>query len=104
MPAQRRCECGCGEPLTGLRPNARFATDACRTRTWKAKHRYADPRRSKPSRNGTSRRKPTLRISYLKAVAAVGQELASLGHPAPHRRARALLRPLLTPAARRWAP
>lgn len=108
----RLCACGCGERIVSTRPNARYASDACRSRAWKAKAGYRDPRRAQPYRNGSrrpdaARRKPSVRISYRKAVDAV---TAALEDPAtyepqrllsPRERAEAILEPLLTPAGRR---
>ena len=55
----RLCACGCGTTIDELRPTARYATDACRTRAWKARTGYVDQRAAKPSRNATPRRKAT---------------------------------------------
>jgi hypothetical protein len=32
----RSCACGCGQPVTSLRPEARYATGACRVRAHRA--------------------------------------------------------------------
>jgi hypothetical protein len=101
----RRCACGCETSMVGRRPNASYATDACRSRAWKQRNRYVDQRAGKPSRNanGAPRRAPTLRVSYRKAVQAVESELAALGHPTPAARARVVLMALLSARARRFA-
>lgn len=36
----RVCECGCGASLDGRHPSARFATAACRARSWKERTGY----------------------------------------------------------------
>lgn len=65
------CACGCGLPIPA-RSNARYATGACRTRDWKRREGYADPRRRKASRNAKSR--PSgLQVSYRKAVRALAR-------------------------------
>lgn len=70
--SERLCECGCGQPLVGLRANARYASDACRSRDWKRRAGYVDPRAAKPRRNVSRRSKPTApRISYRKALDAL---------------------------------
>lgn len=98
----RLCECGCGQSLEGLRSNARYASDACRSRAWKARAGYVDPRTAKPRRNVSKPRKPSIRISYRKALEQLEDYLISIGHDAPYTQARALLRPLLTPAQREY--
>ena len=42
------CACGCGQPITG---RGAYASGACRTRDWKRRAGYGDPRRSRASRN-----------------------------------------------------
>ena len=39
----RLCACGCGWPVTGHRPDAKYATPACRTRTHRAARAAAGP-------------------------------------------------------------
>jgi len=41
--AIRRCACGCGQPVTSPRPEARYATGACRVRA----HRAAEARKAR---------------------------------------------------------
>lgn len=36
-PAVRACACGCGQPVTSPRPEARYATGACRVRAHRAR-------------------------------------------------------------------
>lgn len=90
MTATRCCACGCKEPLDHRRSDALYATDACRTRAWKRRHRYTDQRRAYPSRNGKKRRAPDPRISLNRLLPALETELGS-------RRARQLVRELLPP-------
>jgi hypothetical protein len=104
--ADRLCECECGEPIQSSRPNARYASDACRTRAWKARTGYADRRARKPSRNGRPRRPSpsSVRISYRKALDVVESALRAQpmrGSAAARQRAEELLEPILTPAGRR---
>jgi hypothetical protein len=101
--SERLCACGCGESLEGKRPNARYRSDACRSRGWKGRAGYTDPRAAKPRRNGQrkAKRKPDLRISYRKALDALEEAFAQYGVDSPYVRARAVLRPLLSDAARR---
>jgi hypothetical protein len=100
---ERRCACGgvdgsgCTESMEGSRPNALYASSACRTRAWKRRTGYRDPRRRKASPNARVQRKPSLRISYRRAVAAVAPYVGG------EQRAEAVLRPLLSEAARRHA-
>lgn len=104
----RLCSCGCQESVRSSRPGARYATGACRTRAWKARTGYTDARRAQASRNGKhaakrTRRKPSVRISYRKAVAAVAQWLEMDDDRGDESVALAeeILDPLLTPAARK---
>jgi hypothetical protein len=105
----RRCACGgvdgkgCSEPMDGARPDALYASSACRTRAWKRRTGYRDPRRGKASRNGAPprARRPSLRISYHKALAALEEEFTAYGFDMPYTTARAILRPLLSESARR---
>lgn len=94
----RTCACGCNTSLAGMRPEARYASDACRARAWKDRTGYADPRRRKAARNGRAqrRRAPDLRVSYRKALDALARYLQSIGRPAARREAAELLEPLLT--------
>ena len=95
--SDRVCSCGCGASLAGLRPQARYASDACRTRGWKARTGYADQRASKPSRNGRqrARRAPEQRIAFGKAAKLLVDRLGPAGEAAA-----LVLRELLSDAAR----
>lgn len=101
----RRCPCGgpdgsgCIESMAGVRPSAIYASAACRTRAWKRRTGYVDQRHGKASRNARKRppRRPSLRISYRKAVDAVTPYVGSTD------RAEAILQPLLSEKARRYA-
>jgi hypothetical protein len=69
----RRCKCGCGASLEGKRPEARYASDACRARAWKGRTGY----RRENGRNGTRNASPrpvALRIS-LRRAQTVADEL-----------------------------
>lgn len=39
------CSCGCGASLDGKRSSARYASNACRQRAWKARAGYRRERR-----------------------------------------------------------
>lgn len=65
----RLCECGCGEPLAGRRPEARYATDQCRARDWKAKRGYGPQRRPGSRTNASG-----LQVSFRKAVDVLADE------------------------------
>lgn len=97
---ERLCACGCGVELVTLRSNARYASDACRSRDWKRRAGYVDPRAPQPRRNVSKPRRPSApRISYRKALDAVAFEVQHLpGYTADTARefAVAALRPLLT--------
>ncbi len=41
--ALRPCACGCGQPVTSARPEARYATGACRVRAHRARLRELSP-------------------------------------------------------------
>jgi hypothetical protein len=57
----RRCARPCKQPLTGMRPNARYATSACRTRHYRE--------RKARGRSVTSqRRRSGAQVSYHKAL------------------------------------
>lgn len=104
--SERFCACNCGQPLEGLRANARYASDACRSRDWKRRAGYVDPRAAKPRRNVSRQaRRPTApRVSYRKAITAVADWLADYqAHDDrdPLDVARSILDPLLPPAARK---
>jgi hypothetical protein len=64
--SDRRCACGCGASLAGKRSQARYASEACRTRAWKARHGITGWRPVKPSQNGSGR-PVALRVSVRKA-------------------------------------
>jgi hypothetical protein len=70
----RVCECGCGRPMHGMRPEARYATDACRTRHWKAKRMDPRDRKRKSDRERIARRRAQgvplsdMRVSYGRAI------------------------------------
>lgn len=67
----RRCE-ACRGSLEGRRPNARFCSDACRARAWKAKTHYGpQPVVSKRSGRDGKRANGGLQISYRRAVRKV---------------------------------
>jgi hypothetical protein len=74
-------------------------------REWKARTGYVDPRRPKPYRNASQRRRrrPDLRISYRKLVAALEEDFEGRGLDAPFTRARQFAKALLTPAQRERA-
>jgi hypothetical protein len=95
----RVCACGCGESIEHLRPQAVYASDACRPRHWKERTGYEDRRARKADRNGKRKapRRPSLRVSYLKAVEAIEPHVGS------RERAEEILRPVLPPSARRRA-
>ena len=101
----KTCGCGCGERLNAVRSNADYASSACRTRAWKARVGYADTRRPHPSRNANrgKAQKPSVRISYRKAVEAVAAIYidADRDPDAAREFAERILEPLLTPAGRR---
>ncbi len=59
--AGRLCACGCGRSLAGKRPEARYASDACRARAWKERTGYEGPSATRTRENG--RRKPARRRS-----------------------------------------
>lgn len=52
---ERRCACGCGRSLDGMRSKARYASAACRTRDWKRRKGITGIRYTKASQNGKSR-------------------------------------------------
>lgn len=53
----RTCECGCGRQIVGRRSGARYATDACKSRAWRASTGYrlsASRRRVRHDKSGRS--------------------------------------------------
>jgi hypothetical protein len=52
----RLCACGCKASLDGKRSNARYASNACRTKAYKARHGIVGYRRIKASLNGQRKR------------------------------------------------
>lgn len=76
----RFCACPCKRPLTGRRPNARYATAACRTRHWKERRGIIGLRYVKASQNGKSG-PPGLQVSYRKAVLALALDYQREGKP-----------------------
>lgn len=95
MTTRRSCACGCGEPLTGRRPQARYATDACRTRSWKDRRRNAQQAPGKPSRNG-KRRRIEVRLSHRRVLALLVDVLRRINVPDADARARRELDAVLT--------
>jgi hypothetical protein len=84
------CECGCGTELDGRRSGARYASDACRARAWKARTGYRRERAAGTTGNGNARqrpkrrRSPDRRVTLSRAVAAVQEGLREDG-PDPTR-------------------
>lgn len=65
----------CGGAFEARR-KARFCGSSCRTKAWKARNGYSDPRRRSERRATTSTpRKPDLRISYRRAIHEVSRVL-----------------------------
>lgn len=60
----RTCACGCGASMEGARPQARYASDACRSRAWKARTGYRLVRARKPRQNASSRRREGVTVYF----------------------------------------
>jgi hypothetical protein len=77
--AVRVCACGCGASLEGRKPEARFASDACRSRAWKDRTGYSHQDRENGG-NGAQKRHSGLQVSYRKAVEILHAELGTPKH------------------------
>jgi hypothetical protein len=64
---KRICLCSRKEPMDGMRPNAIYASAACRTRDWKRRAGITGIRYVKASQNAKQSGK---QVSYRKAVTA----------------------------------
>jgi len=97
---ERVCENeGCDESLAGRDAAARFCSDRCRAQHWKREHNYGrhDPPRGRARH--AKKRPPEPRISFNKALQAIGDELD--GEPAElGARVRAALESCLSEKAR----
>jgi hypothetical protein len=85
------CECGCGLSMTGKRPGARYATDACRSRAWKTRNDYrlkAVRTRVRHGKSGPS----GLQLPYARMVRALIAEFRDLNLPNAEARAVEMVR------------
>jgi hypothetical protein len=78
----RMCECGCGESIDHLRPNALYATNGCRSRVWRQKHPHRLVRVRKPSQQRKHGPRPgvTVYLPNLRVAQALldGEDVSAL--------------------------
>jgi hypothetical protein len=87
----RTCACGCGLPITSTRANARYATDACKSRAWRAATGYRLAATRKRVRHGKSG--PSgLQLPYARMVRALIAEYRDLNLPNAEARAVEMVR------------
>jgi hypothetical protein len=81
--------------MTGKRPGARYATDACRSRAWKARNDYrvtAVRTRVRHGKSGPS----GLQLPYARMVRALIADYRDLNLPNAEARAREMVRRMLS--------
>jgi hypothetical protein len=61
------CACGCSASMEGKRACARYASDACRARAWKARTGYRRESGAGTARNGSDKPRPR-RVARRKGV------------------------------------
>ncbi len=102
-PQRGPCACGCGHPK---RPKSDYASDACKTREWKRRTGYVDPRRSSAANGANGAQTRLLRtprpggrqISYGVAVQTLARYLVQAQIAADAEQARAVAERVLTRA------
>jgi hypothetical protein len=93
----RRCRCGCGLPLQGMRPEALYASPACRLRDWKARHGVGARNASETAQKGRPRT-VELRVSLRKAQQVADRVIAELEEPLSRAQVRLVVRAVLMQA------
>lgn len=77
----RVCECGCGASLEGRDERARYATDACRAKAWKAGTGYGPQRPRRMRSNGHEQSQPTRLHRALELAGSIGITQADFDAP-----------------------
>ena len=74
MSTPRLCACGCGVSLVGMKPQAIYASPACKTRVWRRSRQEAGQTRRVPVQR---RRSGGAQVSFRRAVAVLAREFPS---------------------------